>query len=178
MILVCIFDLSQYLCLCIWNASFGVSPCTFCLFRYVFMMVLCPIVNSSCVLELLGQVCLVVVKSALFNLACWARLSNYWICLLVWLFVSGVIILVWFALVQAVLLSLVWSVLAGWLWSISFGLYCSGLFSPVPSWQLLFCFGFSYSPLLCWIRHLIICSALLKSSLPFLFRICLVHRSV
>ena len=69
-------------------------------------------------------------------------------------------VLVWSALVQAVLFSLVWSVLAGlfWsisfglycsaglFWSISFGLYCSGLFSPVPSWQVLFLFGFSYSP--------------------------------
>ena len=143
---VCILDLSQYLCLCIWNASFGVSPCSFCPFRYVFVMVLCPVVNSLRMLELLGQVCLVVVRTALLNLACWVRLSNYWIGLLVWLFVSGLIVLVWSALVQAVLFSLVWSVLAGLFWSISFGLYCSGLFSPVPSWQVLFLFGFSYSP--------------------------------
>ena len=55
---------------------------------------------------------------------------------------------------------MVWSVLAGLFWSISFGLYCSAglfwsisfglywssLFSSVPSWQVLFLFGFSYSP--------------------------------
>ena len=62
------------------------------------------------------------------------------------LFVSGLIVLVLFALVQAVLFSLVWCVLVGLFCSISFGLYCSGLFSPVPSWQVLFLFGFSYSP--------------------------------
>ena len=106
-------------------------------------MVLCPVVNSLRMLELLGQVCLVVVRTALLNLACWIRLSNYWTSLLVWLFVSGLIVLVWSALVQAVPFSLVWSVLAGLFLSSSFGLYCSGLFSPVPSWQVLFWFGFS-----------------------------------
>ena len=132
-------------------------------------MVLCPVVNSLRMLELLGQVCLVVVRSALLNLACWVRLSNYWIGLLVRLFVSGLIVLVWSALVQAVLFSLVWSVLAGLFWSISFGLYCSGLFSPVPSWQVLFWFGFSYSP--CCVGSDLLSSVLLCSSpvYPFLF---------
>ena len=132
-------------------------------------MVLCPVVNSLRMLELLGQVCLVVVRTALLNLACWVRLSNYWIGLLVWLFVSGLIVLVWSALVQAVLFSLVWSVLAGLFWSISFGLYCSGLFSPVPSWQVLFWFGFSYSP--CCVGSDLLSSVLLCSSpvYPFLF---------
>ena len=46
-------------------------------------MVLCPVVNSLRVLELLGQVSVVVVRTALLNLACRARLSNYWIGLLV-----------------------------------------------------------------------------------------------
>ena len=132
-------------------------------------MVLCPVVNSLRMLELLGQVCLVVVRTALLNLACWVRLSNYWIGLLVWLFVSGLIVLVWSALVQAVLFSLVWSVLAGLFWSISFGLYCSGLFSPVPSWQVLFWFVFSYSP--CCVGSDLLSSVLLCSSpvYPFLF---------
>ena len=132
-------------------------------------MVLCPVVNSLRMLELLGQVCLVVVRTALLNLACWVRLSNYWIGLLVWLFVSGLIVLVWSALVQAVLFSLVWSVLAGLFWSISFGLYCSGLFSPVPSWQVLFWFGFSYSP--CCVGSDLLSSVLFCSSpvYPFLF---------
>ena len=105
-------------------------------------MVLCPVVNSLRMLELLGQVCLVLVRTALLNLACWIRLSNYWTSLLVWLFVSGLIVLVWSALVQAVLFSLVWSVLAGMFWFGTFGMYCSGLFSPVPSWQVLSWFGF------------------------------------
>ena len=83
MIFVCIFDLSQYFCLCIRNVSFGVKPSSFCPFRYVSVMVLCPVVNSLRMLELLGQVCLVVVRTALLNLACWVRLSNYWIGLLV-----------------------------------------------------------------------------------------------
>ena len=48
-----------------------------------FVMVLCPVVNSLPVLELLGQVCLVVVRTALLKLACWVRLNNYWIGLLV-----------------------------------------------------------------------------------------------
>ena len=105
-------------------------------------MVLCPVVNSLRMLELLDQVCLVVVRSALLNLACWVRLSNYWTGLLVRLFVSGLIVLVWSALVQAVLFSLVWSVLAGLFWFGTFGMYCSGLFSLVPSWQVLAWFGF------------------------------------
>ena len=83
MFFLCILDLSQYLCLCIRNAYFGVSRCSFCHFRYALVMVLCPVVNSLRVLELLGQVCLVVVGTALLNLACWVRLSNYWIGLLV-----------------------------------------------------------------------------------------------
>ena len=165
MIFVWFFDLSQYLCLCIWNAYFGVSPCSFCPFRYVFVMVLCPVVNSLRMLELLGQVCLVVVRTALLNLACWVRLSNYWIGLLVWLFVSGLIVLVWSALVQAVLFSLVWSVLAGLFWFGTFGMYCSGLFSPVPSWQVLASFGFSCVPScvgsdLFW--YVLLCSSLVN----------------
>ena len=169
MILVCIFDLSQYLCLCIWNAYFGVSPCSFCPFIYFFVMVLCPVVNSLRMLELLGQVCLVVVRTALLNLACWVRLSNNWIGLLVWLFVSGLIVLVWSALVQAVPFSLVWSVLAGLFWFGTFGLYCSGLFSPVPSWQVLAWFVFSRVPScvgsdLFW--SVLLCSSLVY---PFLF---------
>ena len=135
MILAWFFDLLQYLCLCICNAYFSVSPCSFC-----------PVVNSLRMLELLGQVCLVVVTSALLNLACCVRLSNCWIGLLVRLFVSGLIVLVWFALVQAVLFSLVWCVLVGLFCSISFCLYCSGLFSPVPSWQVQAWFGFSCVP--------------------------------
>ena len=83
MIFLCILDLSQYLCLCIRNSYFCVSPCSFCPFRYAFVMVSCPVVNSLRMLELLRQVCLVVVRSALLNLACWVRLSNYWIGLLV-----------------------------------------------------------------------------------------------
>ena len=83
MIFLCMLDLSQYLCLCIRNAYFGVSPCSFCPFRYAFVMVSCPVVNSLRMLKLLGQVCLVVVRSALLNLACWVSLSNYWIGLLV-----------------------------------------------------------------------------------------------
>ena len=116
---------------------------------------------ALCMLELLGQVCLVVVRTALLNLACWVRLSNYWIGLLVWLFVSGLIVLVWSALVQAVLFSLVWSVLAGLFWSISFGLYCFGLFSLVPSCQVLFWFACSYSP--CCVGSNLLSSVLLCS---------------
>ena len=55
-------------------------------------------------------------------------------------------VLVWSALVQAVLFSLVWSVLAGLFWFGTFGMYCSGLSSPVPSWQVLAWFGFSRGP--------------------------------
>ena len=169
MIFVCNFDLSQYLCLCIRNAYFGVKPSSFCPFRYVFVMVLCPVVNSLRMLELLCQVCLVVVRSALLNLACWVRLSNYWICLLVWLFVSGLIVLVWSVLVQAVLFSLVWSVRARSFWSISFGLYCSVFFSPAPSWQVLVWFGFSYRP--CCVGADLLSYVLLCSSpvYPFFF---------
>ena len=65
MILGWLLGILQYLCLCFCNAYFGVSPCSFC-----------PVVNSLRMLELLGQVCLVVVTSALLNLACWVRLSN------------------------------------------------------------------------------------------------------
>ena len=131
-------------------------------------MVLCPVVNSLRMLELLGQVCLVVVRFALFNLACRVRLSNYWICLLVWLFVSGLIVLVWSALFQAVLFSLVWSVLAGLFWSISFGLYCSGLFSPVPSWQVLFWLVFHIDPVVLEpLSYHMFCSAQVRSTLSF-----------
>ena len=64
---------------------------------------------------------------------------------------------------------MVWSVLAGLFWSISFGLYCSGLFLPVPSWQVLSWFGFSYSP--CCVGSNLLSSVLLCSSpvYPFLF---------
>ena len=129
------------------------------------VMVLCPVVNSLRMLELLGQVCLVVVRTALRNLACWVRLSNYWIGLLVWLFVSGLIVLVWSALVQAVLFSLVWSVLAGLFWFGTFDMYCSGLFSRVPSWQVLAWFAFSRVPScvgsdLFW--YVLLCSSLVN----------------
>ena len=75
-------------------------------------------------LELSAQVFLVVVRSGLLNLAC--SVSITWTGLLVCLFGSGLIVVVWSVLVQAVLFSLVWSVLAGLFWSISFDLYCYG----------------------------------------------------
>ena len=59
---------------------------------------------------------------------------------------------VWFivlfrsALVQAHLFSFVRSVLAGLFCFGAFGMYCSGLFSPVPSWQVQAWFGFSCVP--------------------------------
>ena len=64
---------------------------------------------------------------------------------------------------------MVWCVLVGLFCSISFCLYCSGLFSPVPSWQVLFWFGFSYSP--CCVGSDLLSFVLLCSSpvYPFLF---------
>ena len=119
-------------------------------------------------LELLGQVCLVVVRTALLNLACWVRLSNYWIGLLVGLFVSGLIVLVWSALVQAVLFSLVWSVLAGLFWLVPLvctALVFSRLCPPGRFWRGLV---FRVSPLaLDPIFSDMFCSALVWSTLTF-----------
>ena len=95
-------------------------------------------------LELSAEVFLVVVRSALLNLAC--SVSITWTGLLVCLFGSGLIVLFRSALVQAVLFSLVWPVLAGLFWFGTFRMYCSGLFSPVPSWQVLVWFVFFYVP--------------------------------
>ena len=84
------------------------------------------------------------------------------------LFDSGFIVLFRSAQVQAVLFSLVWSVLAGLFWFGTFGMYCSGLFSPVPSWQVLAWFGFSRVPLvLDPIFSDMFCSALVWSTLSF-----------
>ena len=132
-------------------------------------MVLYAVVHSLRMLDLSGQVFLVVVRSALLNLACSVQLSNidwsvgltFWFCF-------------WSALIQAVLFGLVWSVPPGLFWSGSFGLYCSDLFSPVRSWQVLAGRFFIY-PLLCWIRSLLICPALFRTSPVCLVRISLVR---
>ena len=65
-------------------------------------------------LALSAQVFLVVVRSVLEPVAC--SVSITWTGLLVCLFGSGLIVVVWSALVQAVLFNLVWSVLLGLFW--------------------------------------------------------------
>ena len=123
-------------------------------------MVLCPVVNSLRMLELLGQVCLVVVRTALLNLACWVELSN-----MDWS--VGLTVCFWSHRSRLVC--------SGPSCSLQFGLVCSGWFVLlwylwyVLLWSFLACallagsglVWFLAGPLLCWIRSFLICSALL-----------------